>query len=88
MVGLEPAAVERAFTEFVHKHPMLSAHQVRFLQLLQNHITQQGGIEVERLYEPPFTDVHAESVDGLFPEPGDVDEILSILQTFEIKAAQ
>ena len=88
LVGLEPAAVERAFTEFVHKHPMLSAHQVRFLQLLQNHITQQGGIEVERLYEPPFTDVHAESVDGLFPEPGDVDEILSILQTFEIKAAQ
>ncbi len=88
LVGLDPTAVESAFTEFVHKHPDLSAQQIRFLQLLQNHITQQGGIEVERLYEPPFTNVHAESVDGLFPKAQDVDELLAILQTFEIKAAQ
>ncbi len=58
----------------------LSAQQLRFLQVLQNYIAQNGGIELERLYEPPFTTVHAESVDGIFTAPGEVDEILAILE--------
>ncbi|MCB1552879.1 MAG: DEAD/DEAH box helicase family protein [Xanthomonadales bacterium] len=87
LVGLDAAAVERAFTDFVHKHPCLTSQQLRFLQVLQNHIAQNGGIEIERLYEPPFTTLHAESVDGLFQEPGDVDELLVILSTFEPKRA-
>lgn len=83
LVGLDAAAVEKAFTDFVHKHPRLSSRQLRFLQVLQNHIAQNGGIELERLYEPPFTTIHAESLDGIFPEPGDVDELLVILGAFE-----
>src|SRR5262249_14974350 len=35
LVGLDAGAVERAFAGFVHKHPRLSAQQLRFLQLLQ-----------------------------------------------------
>lgn len=85
LVGLDAAAVEQAFTGFVHKHPRLSAQQLRFLQILQNHIAQNGGIELERLYEPPFTVVHPESVDGIFTLPGEVDEILAILSAFEPK---
>jgi type I restriction enzyme R subunit len=69
LVGLDAKAVEQAFTAFVHKHPRLSSQQLRFLQVLQNHIAQNGGIELERLYEPPFTTLHAESVDGIFPDP-------------------
>ncbi|WP_141326338.1 DEAD/DEAH box helicase family protein [Myxococcus sp. AB025B] len=87
LVGLDAAAVEQAFSAFVHKHPRLSSQQLRFLQLLQNHIAQNGGIEFERLYEPPFTTLHAESMDGLFQEPGDVDELLAILSVFEPKRA-
>jgi type I restriction enzyme R subunit len=87
LVGLDPIAVERAFTDFVHKHPKLSAQQLRFLQVLQNYIAQNGGIELERLYEPPFTTVHAESVDGVFTSPSEVDEILAILSAFEPKKA-
>lgn len=83
LVGLDAVAVERAFMEFVHKHPRLSSQQLRFLQVLQNHIAQNGGIELGRLYEPPFTTIHAESVDGVFPESGDVDELLVILGAFE-----
>ncbi|MBZ4414692.1 DEAD/DEAH box helicase family protein [Myxococcus sp. XM-1-1-1] len=85
LVGLDAAAVEQAFSAFVHKHLRLSSQQLRFLQLLQNHITQNGGIELERLYEPPFTTLHAESMDGLFQEPGDMDELLAILSVFEPK---
>jgi type I restriction enzyme R subunit len=86
LVGLDAAAVEQAFTAFVHKHHLrLSSQQLRFLQVLQNYIAQNGGIEIERLYEPPFTTLHAESVDGLFTDPGDVDELLAILSIFEPK---
>jgi type I restriction enzyme R subunit len=82
LVGLDAEAVERAFSTFVHQHPRLSSQQLRFLQVLQNHIAQNGGIEVERLYAPPFTMIHAESVDGVFPEPGAVDDLLGILSAF------
>jgi type I restriction enzyme R subunit len=85
LVGLDAAAVEQAFTKFVHKHPRLSSQQLRFLQVLQNYIAQNGGIELDRLYEPPFTTIHTESVDGVFPQPEDVDELLAIISTFEPK---
>jgi type I restriction enzyme R subunit len=88
LVGLDPAAVERAFTDFVHKHLAgLSPTQLRFLDMLKNHIALNGGIELDRLYEPPFTTLHAESVDGVFQTPGEVDEILAILSAFEPKRA-
>jgi type I restriction enzyme R subunit len=86
LVGLDAEAIEQAFTGFVHKHTRLTSQQLRFLQVLQNHITQNGGIEIERLYEPPFTNIHPESVDGVFTQAGDVDDILAILSTFEPKA--
>jgi type I restriction enzyme R subunit len=85
LVGLDAAAVEAAFADFVHKHPRLSAQQLRFLQMVQNHIAQNGGIEIERLYEAPFTTIHAESVDGVFTDSREVDELLAILSTFETK---
>lgn len=85
LVGLEAEAVEKAFAAFVHKHPRLSSQQLRFLQVLQNYIAQNGGIELERLYEPPFTTLHAESVDGIFNDKEDVDELLAILSVFEPK---
>ncbi len=84
LVGLDAEAVERAFASFSH-NPRLTPQQLLFLRMLKNHIAQNGGIELERLYEPPFTTIHAESVDGIFTEPGDVDEILAILAAFEPK---
>lgn len=86
LVGLDAAAVEQAFTGFVHAHSQLSAQQLRFLQMLQNYIAQNGGIEIARLYEPPFTNLHAESVDGLFTNTADVDDLLAILHRFEPRA--
>jgi type I restriction enzyme, R subunit len=82
LVGLTTEAVELAFKDFVHKHLRLSSQQLRFLQVLQNYIAQNGSIELERLYEPPFTTIHAESVDGIFTNSEDVDELLAILSVF------
>jgi len=82
LVGLDAAAVERAFAGFVHKHPAMTSQQLHFMQLLQNHISRHGGIDIDRLYEPPFTTLHAESVDGIFPDPAQVSEVLGILGEF------
>jgi len=60
---------------------------LRFLQVLQNYIAQNGGIEIDRLYEPPFTTIHAESLDGIFKDPGDLDQLLAILAVFEPRKA-
>jgi type I restriction enzyme R subunit len=83
LVGLDEGAVERAFSEFVHKHQGLSPQQLRFLQLLKNHLSQYGTIELERLYEAPFTTLHADGVDGVFPDPDLAGEILAIVETFQ-----
>jgi type I restriction enzyme R subunit len=83
LVGLDAGAVEQAFKEFVRARPRLGAQQLRFLQVLQNHIVHNGGIEIDRLYQPPFTTIHAESVDGVFTDSADADAILAILSKFE-----
>ena len=79
LVGLDAGVVEQAFAGFVQRHPQLGALQLRFLRELQGHIINNGGIEVERLYERPFTDLHPESVDGLFAE-ADADEIIALVR--------
>lgn len=81
IVGMDPAVVQGRFQAFVQQHPGLTAKQTRFLSLLQNHITQNGTIEVDRLYEDPFTSVDAGGLDGVFPD-GQADELVAIVNTF------
>lgn len=87
LVGLDADAVDAAFTDFVHKYPHMSAQQLRFLQVLKNHIAQNGGIDLDRLEHPPFTSIHAESIYGVFTESQQVDEIFGILAAFEVRRA-
>lgn len=81
LVGMDPEAVENHFTDFLHNHPTLTAQQVRFMNLLKNHIAQHGTISIEKLYEPPFDSVSHEGVDGVF-NPEDVDALVSVLKPF------
>jgi type I restriction enzyme R subunit len=81
LIGMDPQAVEKHFTDFLHKHSTLTAQQVRFMNLLKNHISQHGTISVEKLYEPPFDSVSHEGVDGVF-KPEDVDALVTVLKPF------
>jgi type I restriction enzyme R subunit len=83
IVGMEAAAVEEKFQDFVHANPKLTAHQLQFLQLLQNHIGRNGTIEIDRLYEEPFTRIHAEGVDGVFKDSALADQLINLLAQFE-----
>ncbi|GAJ30318.1 DEAD/DEAH box helicase family protein [Acidomonas methanolica] len=86
IVGMDPEAVREKFTAFVQSHPKLSAKQTRFLSLLQNHIARYGTIEVERLYDDPFTVINADGPDGVFEQESDLIDLIEIVRSFGPKA--
>lgn len=81
VIGLDAGTVRARFTEFVIGHPELNSHQVKFLDLLQNHLSKFGSIEVGDLYEPPFTLIHSDGLDGVFHEPL-AGELLAVIGSF------
>lgn len=87
LVGMEKDAVKARFDQFAQKHSRLNSKQLKFLGLLQNHIAKYGLIEIDRLYEAPFTHVDAESIDGIFDEDS-ADEIIDIVLSFSEQNSQ
>ena len=84
VIGMDAHAVHARFSDFVQAHPNLASHQIKFLDLLQNHIAKYGSIEIAQLYEQPFTTLHSDGPDGLFEEPL-VDELMAIIGFFQSK---
>lgn len=79
IIGLDAEAVDRHFTRFVQKYPGLSSHQMRFLAMIQKHIVNYGRLEVSKLYDEPFTQIHMEGVDGVFTSNEQVDDLLDLI---------
>ena len=88
IVGMDPEAVREKFARFIQKHPKVTAKQIRFLSLLQNHIARYGTIEVERLYDAPFTVIDADGPDGVFENEGDLSDLIEFVHSFGLRAEQ
>ncbi|MFD2235516.1 DEAD/DEAH box helicase family protein [Phaeospirillum tilakii] len=82
IVGMDPDAVKAHFTAFVQTYPSLTAAQTQFLQLLQNHIAQNGAIALERLADSPFTMLDEEGIFGVFPSDTQRNDLLAIIKSF------
>lgn len=82
VIGLDARAVAGRFERFVQKHATMNSRQIKFLDLLKNHIARYGSIELDRLYEDPFTALDANGPDGLFEDDRQLNELLSIIETF------
>jgi type I restriction enzyme R subunit len=67
LVGLDRAAVTEAFGEFVNTGTA-SASQIEFINMVIEHLTDQGIMDPALLYDPPFTDVAPTGPDQLFDE--------------------
>ncbi len=87
VIGLDAARVDQHFREFVQKYPALNANQIRFLELLKGYIARYGVIEPEKLWDSPFTTLHAEGVDGVFTDSSQIDDLLVLLTEINQPAA-
>ena len=82
IVGMDPEAVRDRFAAFVRSHPKLTAKQLQFLSLLQNHIALYGVISVERLYDAPFTVIDADGPDGVFDNEEELTDFIKVVHSF------
>ena len=78
LVGLEPAAVQAAFSAFLDGS-RYNARQIEFVNLIVHELTANGVMSAARLYEPPFSDVSGGGPEELFGSERDVDDICDIL---------
>lgn len=77
LVGLDRKAAQAAFNAALFDQT-LSAQQIRFVEMIVDHLTAAGKMSPELLYAPPFTDTAPNGVSDLF-DPKAVDAIVNLL---------
>jgi type I restriction enzyme R subunit len=85
LVGLDREAAIEAFGEFLH-NTTYSATQIRFIEQIISYLTQNGTMDPGLLYEPPFTDLHDEGLDGVFGDEG-ATRVVKLLEEISLRAA-
>jgi type I restriction enzyme R subunit len=85
LVGLDRNAAKEAFATFI-SGKTLNANQIDFVNLIVDHLTENGAMDPALLYSSPYTDFSPHGVDGVFG--GEVArEIVSILRAVNASAA-
>ena len=87
LVGMESSAVADRFASFAAENN-LNSQQIRFLDMLKNHIRDYGTIEMAQLFDKPFTQIHGEGITGLFPDMEQVVQIKQIVDSLSVKTGQ
>jgi len=80
LVGLDRQAVQKAFSKHL-QGSTYNEKQIRFVEMMIDHLTQNGMLDVAQLYEPPFNQIHYEGIDSVF-SGGDVDNIFGVVEAF------
>lgn len=80
IIGLDPEYISQQFQSFIKENPNLNATQLKFIQLLTNHIAKYGTLKLENLFEPPFTTIDSDGVYGIFPSEEQAEKIINIVR--------
>jgi type I restriction enzyme R subunit len=52
--------------------------------MLKNHLIRNGAIQIEQLYDAPFTQIHVMGLDGVFSEQ-QADVIEQFIKQFDVE---
>ena len=85
LVGLDREAAMAAFSTLIGAG-QASASQLQFIEEIVQHLTEHGAMPAARLYESPFTDIHAQGPDGVF-DGNKVEQLFQALQGLELQQA-
>lgn len=85
LVGLDRYAAKEAFGQFLDEN-RYNSQQIRFVEMIIERLTRQGMMEAGQLYEPPFTALHHEGLDGAFGE-ADANAIVEVIAAIKRSAA-
>jgi type I restriction enzyme, R subunit len=77
LVGLDREAAKQALAQFLDGKTH-SANQIEFVNLIINHLTEQGIMDAALLYESPCTDLTPQGPEGIFSS-GEVDALIATL---------
>jgi type I restriction enzyme R subunit len=84
IVGMDNEAITAKFELFVKEiHTHIDAKQQRFIALLKSHLCRYGSIEVNQLYDAPFTTIHDDGIDGVF-SPQQADVLAEFIMQFNV----
>ena len=85
LVGLDREAAMQAFSDFV-SGSTATPNQMEFIELIIQELTQNGVMEVSRLYETPFVDISPMGPEGIFPTTK-VEQMIQVLAEIRQRAA-
>lgn len=85
LVGLDREAAMQAFSDFV-SGSTATPNQMEFIELIIEELTQNGVMEVARLYETPFVDISPMGPEGIFPS-AKVEQMIRVLAEIRGRAA-
>jgi type I restriction enzyme R subunit len=84
LIGMDREAAKVALSGFM-TGKNFTANQIEFTNLIINHLSSRGWIELAKLYNSPFTDIHPHGIEGLFDEPTTL-ALISALQNIRRNA--
>lgn len=67
LLGLDKSAANQLFADFIQSGN-LSADQITFINSIISFLTQNGTIDKEMLFEPPFTEINDQGIMGVFDD--------------------
>ena len=84
---MDSNAVADKFASFAAQYS-LSGQQIRFLDMLKNHIRDFGTVEMSQLFDQPFTHIHTGGITGVFPDMDQVMAIKAIVDGLTVNTGQ
>ena len=83
-MGLDREAASTALASFL-QDKSLTANQMEFVNLVVQHLTENGVMEAALLYEPPFTAYAPQGPDALFTS-AQVEQLIGVLDDVRANA--